>query len=544
MKNILFLWVLILTSANVISQTNYYVSPAGNDNNAGTSEFSAWQTIQMAANILESGDTVHIMEGTYNETVIMNNSGNSSGYITYRNYKNDNVIFTKDLTISKDYITVEGIELSGCSMIINGSYDRVMGNYVHNSGVCGLFIHGSYNLIRGNKIANNGSSWCNQISTAWTNGAPEAHHIVFEYNEVSDEEGQGEDFMQYLNHDFIARGNYFHHLGNNGRHNDIYQSGGGEYNIWMINNRFENLYAIQYFMTGEGDHDHIWRNNLFWGTIGWGFNGMPEGMRVINNTFSLTGPSGGDNGNWGVGGVGMAFNNIFSPPGSDGHHGVQVDYNCVYPSPCCSDQGSNDLWNTDPMFTDTSVHDFQLKYNSPCIDAGTYPTATEGDGSGTEIRVADSRIFIDGFGITEGDKIQLEGQSDVAQILHIDYASNVLTLDIPLSWNNGTGVSIPFNGNAPDIGAFEFEDPLSGKYILSEKIDFTIYPNLASDNITIVLNSFNINQTVHILNLMGQVVKTQDITNVSKINISNLSAGIYFIQLEKSPFLTKKFIKQ
>jgi hypothetical protein len=82
-------------------------------------------------------------------------------------------------------------------------------------------------------------------------------------------------------------------------------------------------------------------------------------MRMVNNTFSLTKPSGGKNGNWGVGSVRNALNNIFSPAGSDGHGG-DVDYNCVYPAPFCSGQGSHDLWHVDPLFADPAGFDFLL----------------------------------------------------------------------------------------------------------------------------------------------------------------------------------------
>ena len=53
------------------------------------------------------------------------------------------------------------------------------------------------------------------------------------------------------------------------------------------------------------------------------------------------------------------------------------------------------------------------------------------------------------------DLIQLEGQTTVVRILTIDYASNVLTVDAPLSWEVGTGVSQPFFGARPDQGVFE-----------------------------------------------------------------------------------------
>jgi hypothetical protein len=69
--------------------------------------------------------------------------------------------------------------------------------------------------------------------------------------------------------------------------------------------------------------------------------------------------------------------------------------------------------------------------------------------------VDDARIFVDGFGIADGDLIQLEGQTQTARITSINYSTRVLTLDRSLTWTNGQGVSVPYSGSAPDMGAFE-----------------------------------------------------------------------------------------
>ena len=524
---------------SIQAQAVYYVSTSGDDLQEGTSASTAWRNIQRAADILLPGDKVFIMAGTYTEDVVMANDGAPEAYITYQRFGNEQVILTRDFKITKDYITVRGLELSGSSLWIDGNYDRILDNFIHHSAVCGMFIHGTYNLIRGNRIANNGSLWCNQISTGW--GSGDIHHIVFEYNEVSDEEGQGEDLMQYLSHDFVVRGNVFHHLGNNGRHNDVYQSGGGEYNIWMINNRFEHLNGVQYFQGGDGDYDHIWRGNLFFGNIGWGFNGTTAGMRVINNTFSLTGPSGGENGNWGVGGVGKAQNNIFSPAGSDGHGG-DVDFNCISPAPCCSSQGPNDLWDIDPEFTNPAEYNFHLQSTSPCIDAGTFPARTTEAGSGIHIPVTDAKIFIDGFGITHGDSIQLEGQAFGVEITQIDYASNIITVSQHLSWEAGAGISSAYSGAAPDIGAFEFEPLVSGTDILSDTEGFALYPNPASDVLHVHMDKGK-PQRIEIFNYLGIMVRQETSREAAVFDIADLPTGVYFVRCDNSNLPVQRFVK-
>jgi len=99
----------------------------------------------------------------------------------------------------------------------------------------------------------------------------------------------------------------------------------------------------------------------------------------------------------------------------------------------------------------------RLHSGSPLIDAGSFPTRTVGGGSGTTLAVEDVRYFYDGFGIDGelGDLVQLEGQTETARVVSIDYDGNVLELDRALSWTDGQGLSQAYVGTAPDLGAHE-----------------------------------------------------------------------------------------
>ncbi|MBN8694627.1 MAG: T9SS type A sorting domain-containing protein [Bacteroidetes bacterium] len=71
-----------------------------------------------------------------------------------------------------------------------------------------------------------------------------------------------------------------------------------------------------------------------------------------------------------------------------------------------------------------------------------------------------------------------------------------------------------------------------------------IYPNPASNNITIHLNNSN-SAKVEIINQFGQVVKTVNIESKNdNINISDLSSGVYFVKtLSENKSSVKKLIK-
>jgi hypothetical protein len=108
----------------------------------------------------------------------------------------------------------------------------------------------------------------------------------------------------------------------------------------------------------------------------------------------------------------------------------------------------------DPL--DFGVFDFHLRADSPCIDGGGFLTRTANSGTDAAVLlVEDAKYFTDGKGLVEGDMIQLEGQDEAVVLTAVDYAANTLTVDTPLTWVPGTGVSLPYFGARPDQGAYE-----------------------------------------------------------------------------------------
>lgn len=107
-----------------------------------------------------------------------------------------------------------------------------------------------------------------------------------------------------------------------------------------------------------------------------------------------------------------------------------------------------------PEFVDLDAFDLHPRSNSPLINAGIFLTTTRDFGLGRQLPVMDTRFFFDGAGIQgeQGDLIQLQGSSQRVRVLSIDRGNDILNLDQEVTWSTGQGVSLAYDGTAPDIG--------------------------------------------------------------------------------------------
>ncbi len=184
----------------------------------------------------------------------------------------------------------------------------------------------------------------------------------------------------------------------------------------------------------------------------------------------------------------------------------------------------------DPKLTDPSNYDFHLQPGSPMIDAGAFLTKTANSGANSALmQVVDAGWFMDGFGVVSGDTIQLEGQTGHAIILSINYSTNTLTLDRVGSWDTDQGVSLKYNDDGPDIGAYEYGSISSGiAGGLSTEKKASIVPNPSNGLFTIELGGKERVEKVLVLDISGKQVM---VAHSSEVNISDLDSGVYFLSI-------------
>lgn len=116
-----------------------------------------------------------------------------------------------------------------------------------------------------------------------------------------------------------------------------------------------------------------------------------------------------------------------------------------------------DTITTDPAFADPRTHNHAPADASPMRDGGAPLARAVGDGSGRSLSVDDARWFFDGFGIAGevGDTVAIGRDRREARVVGVSLAESVLELDRELSWRDGDAVTLPFGGDAPELGVYQ-----------------------------------------------------------------------------------------
>jgi len=144
--------------------SSFYVSPSGSDASDG-SQASPWKTIQHAANVVQPGDTVHVLPGTYAESPDSKTNGTSVSPITFVSDTSWGAKVTGDgnsnwgFRVDGDYTTLQGFDITNVNssghlgVETEGNYDRVVSNHIHNvdpnGGLDGL---GGAGIVNGGDI--------------------------------------------------------------------------------------------------------------------------------------------------------------------------------------------------------------------------------------------------------------------------------------------------------------------------------------------------------------------------------------------------------
>ncbi|RJQ32186.1 MAG: DUF1565 domain-containing protein [Actinobacteria bacterium] len=387
---------------------NYYVAKTGSDSNDG-SETSPFLTIQKAANTVQAGDTVYVKEGNYDERIIPANSGTEGSKITFKNYQND-VVVTKGFTLLKDYIRVEGFEITntlnhwrdGSGIWVQSSHSEIINNYIHHTFTNATGIRFAYQAIFGQDYGTISPIYGsiikgNTITYAGGQGIEiHGYDILVEDNDIS--HPLNEDGLRFFGKNLIIRSNYIHDILLSEvpptAHTDAFQTFDKVDNVLIEGNYVYNIGHQIMMLSGNyrGPVSNVViKNNIFEKCGSYGFYLMAgQNLSFLNNTFidmnfgSII--TRAQNGMETTGTV--IKNNLFYQSGSwtytDNSIPAQADYNLAYPTKTWNQPPeAHGKVGIDPQLTNYANHDFHLQATSPAINAGTSDgaSATDKDGN-------------------------------------------------------------------------------------------------------------------------------------------------------------------
>lgn len=504
------LMALVLVAAAPASASEYFVSPQGSDDNSGT-QAEPWKTIAKANSTMRAGDTVNVAPGEYTDPISPQANGAAGAPIVYRStrWRQATLVIPEVTAIAlndRSYITVDGfaidcegsgrwmganncdhVTIVGCHMrnaghvtsMVKCEQVKLLDNIFSKDRVTGNMIsirQCSFVLIEGNSLTRVGHSPM-QITTC--------RNVVVRGNCFRNNWGRNYEF--WASGRILVEGNIVTQARDSGysadsRAKNLYHDG-----IYRFNRVFNNLHTPlnsgSYFPMGANPTKYfrepfrLMNTRIYHNTItenlghGWEIYGMDISSNVFaNNCFYRN--------DWAGGNVQFLFGSDISDDNRIRHNlfaGTEPKATTVlYEGAYWTTQEANEntsvlrgFWsefqdNIDavPEYVDRNNNDFRLSDTSPCIDAGTPLTLAIGSGSGTALPVADGRYFFDGFGVEgeEGDWIAVGDGDKLARVERIElryYQADLLNLDREVSWADGTPVSLPWTGEAPDIGAYE-----------------------------------------------------------------------------------------
>jgi len=495
------------TTAALDAKTYYVDGTNGSDENGGLSLTTAWKTIAKANATLQAGDTVYIREGTYRETVWPADSGVEGAFITYARYQDEEAVITGvELALNLDnrhYIVIDGLKLLDLGKQWVSMHDRCTHNIVRNCTMRGAGGWGGIGMSNAeyNKILNN------TLTATPTMGPDDA----FTCRDVRYNLFEGNYFGLGRHNAFTIHGKGTETYKNVVRNNLIWNPWHNclavtkgvdrlliEGNIILDSGerQAENIHGTERDRTMRrqdhrgarlGGERIIFRRNVMINNGSFQMDSATGAPcihnRVYNNTFNRNYAALGSSSTQRV--YGNVFkNNLWL----NSRHGIRAKFGAgrenhfinnnfmacevnlrshsdtgkpgrFMPLSWFQDGNHPKFWygnvELDPQVADEEMRDLHLKPTSPMIDAGAPLTETTDAGSGTAMPVKDAGYFMDGWGIVEGDLIQLQGQPTRGRIVSVDYDGNTLTLDTALTWEDGQGVSLAYEGKAPDIGAYE-----------------------------------------------------------------------------------------
>jgi hypothetical protein len=416
----------------------------------------------------------HWIEGQYSEDIVIKNcvfSGWTFGTSIRLNYAKRLKIINNTFGQANNPSTVDSTyDIIG---LHNGEYCLIDGNTFLQTQHYSISSSGlEYTVIRNNVFANTwhagagfNSTVPNLIENNIFKNQGDSHQFYPDNNQYDAGENpesrarEVQNRMQQfsIQHHgnaklLIVRKNVFYNNGSTFNSSPLPGSFSGQ--NYVYNNTMDQNYSAIYSeapsdITGASAYGEVFKNNIFSRGINYGFfRTCNVNAQAYCNQYIHT----YQNNNF----YGNASNKLKLITAADSTvlESSNTGLNGIYDS-----EFINNL-NSPPAFTNQTLRDYTLAATSAMIDAGAWlttvssPTGSDSAAPYT-FTVADAKYFTDGWGIVTGDVIKLQN-GQARTVTAINYSTNQITVNSSVSWTNGMGVALDYEGTKPDIGAKEY----------------------------------------------------------------------------------------
>jgi hypothetical protein len=399
--------------------STYYVATNGMDSNNGLSTTAPFATFSKAISTAQAGDTIYARGGQYNLSATLSISsskvGSAANPYNLFAYPGESPV----LNFSAEPTGARGIQL-------DGNYWNIRGLMIQNAKDNGINITGSNNTLDRLLVHNNQDSG---VQISGTSSRAPANNLVLNTDSYAnyDPAAHGENADGFAaKFRELGPGNVFRGdraWGNADDGWDFWAAANGVVveNCWSFKNGFNNFGYTNFQGDGNGlklGHDsgpHTLRDLVVWGNR---LNGIDvNGNATVDTTVST--------------------------PYVPIAHGVTIENVTAYNN---GNTSGSQNFNFDENYPHSLRNNISLTgsvniFAQVVNDHDTW-------NSGFTVGTGDFLSLIDT--VASGPR-QADGSLPISDFLHLAPGSELI--------DEGVNVGLPFNGSAPDLGAFETPEP-------------------------------------------------------------------------------------
>lgn len=488
----------------------YYVATDGSDSNSGTIE-NPLASLQKAQQLVNPGDTVYIRGGNYaldNSNIstvysdlfacicFLDKNGTAGHLINYWNYPGETPVFNftavkpinqrvVGIYLKGSYIHLRGFEMTGIQVTIT----------THTESYC-IYSRGSHNIIENMSLHDNKGTGM--------------RHYGGGYNLFLNCDA-------YQNHDNVSENK----LGGNTDGFGCHPSKGGIANVFR---------GCRAWFNSDDGFDCIRAKEVV----------IFDSCQAFYNGYSTTFQSLGDGNGFKAGGYGHdAAADIPNPVPShtvkfclavgnkangfySNHHltGNKWYNNTAYHNKVNYNMVNRESPESDNIWVDGYDHVLINNLSFNATNSATsyidYARNTLHNNSWNSEVVVSGSDFVSLNENFLDEARQEDGSLTETDFMRLTSSSNLI--------DNGVDIGFPYEGSAPDIGAFEYSSPTGIGTFDKIQPSFTIYPNPVFE--VLYLNTDRFDQ-LKIMNITGKSLQVH--SNNNKIDVSTLPKGIYVI---------------